>query len=408
MYGRRDSMHELLTDKTILPYLSKTLPDFANDNCTVEEIGDGNINYVFRVTDKNNQRRLIVKQADKLLRSSGRPLDIKRAVREGRALERLNEVVPNYTPKIYAVDEEMAIIIMEDISEYRNLRHVLSKCQQLPQLANDLSEFLAVSLVSSTDLVMEASRKQLEQAFYSNVEMREISEDLVFTEPYNNQKQRNQIFPGNEAFVQKHLYEHEALIMEVASLRYHFMNHGQALLHGDLHSGSIFVSQNGLKVIDPEFAFYGPAGYDIGNVVAHLLLAFYHQLAQDSVSLTYLSWLRETIIGTLIETEKKMSDYYEKEVTLSLYRTSRFKQEWLKGIICDTYGYTGTEMIRRVVGDTKVAEVTTIEDRERRLDFERAVITLSEKLILDRHTMTSDWLNQHLQKEIDKYETRRL
>ena len=401
-------MHELLTDKTILPYLSKTLPDFANDNCTVEEIGDGNINYVFRVTDKNNQRRLIVKQADKLLRSSGRPLDIKRAVREGRALERLNEVVPNYTPKIYAVDEEMAIIIMEDISEYRNLRHVLSERQQLPQLANDLSEFLAVSLLSSTDLVMEASQKQLEQAFYSNVEMREISEDLVFTEPYNNQKQRNQIFLGNEDFVQKHLYEHEALIMEVASLRYHFMNHGQALLHGDLHSGSIFVSQNGLKVIDPEFAFYGPAGYDIGNVVAHLLLAFYHQLAQDSVSLTYLSWLRETIIGTLIETEKKMSDYYEKEVTLSLYRTSRFKQEWLKGIICDTYGYTGTEMIRRVVGDTKVVEVTTIEDRERRLDFERAVITLSEKLILDRHTMTSDWLNQHLQKEIDKYETRRL
>ena len=54
-------------------------------------------------------------------------------------------------------------------------------------------------------------------------------------------------------------------------------------------------------------------GYDIGNVVAHLLLAFYHQLAQDSVSLTYLSWLRETIIGTLIETEKKMSDYYEKK-----------------------------------------------------------------------------------------------
>ena len=110
------------------------------------------------MTDKNNQRRLIVKQADKLLRSSGRPLDIKRAVREGRALERLNGVVPNYTPKIYAVDEEMAIIIMEDISEYRNLRHVLSERHQLPQLANNLSEFLAVSLVSSTDLVMEASQ----------------------------------------------------------------------------------------------------------------------------------------------------------------------------------------------------------------------------------------------------------
>ena len=81
-------------------------------------------------------------------------------------------------------------------------------------------------------------------------------------------------------------------------------------------------------------------------------------------------------------------------MTLSLYRTSRFKQEWLKGIICDTYGYTGTEMIRRVVGDTKVVKSLRLKTRERRLDFERAVITLSEKLILDRRTMTSDWLNQ--------------
>lgn len=48
------------------------------------------------------------------------------------------------------------------------------------------------------------------------------------------------------------------------------MNNAQALIHGDLHSGSIFINEKGIKVIDPEFAFYGPMGYDIGNVIGNL------------------------------------------------------------------------------------------------------------------------------------------
>lgn len=36
------------------------------------------------------------------------------------------------------------------------------------------------------------------------------------------------------------------------------MNCAQALLHGDLHSGSVFANDSGIKVIDPEFAFTGP------------------------------------------------------------------------------------------------------------------------------------------------------
>ena len=32
--------------------------------------------------------------------------------------------------------------------------------------------------------------------------------------------------------------------------------------------------QEGTKVIDPEFAFYGPMGYDIGNVIGNLFFAW--------------------------------------------------------------------------------------------------------------------------------------
>ena len=55
--------------------------------------------------------------------------------------------------------------------------------------------------------------------------------------------------------------------LEVAKLKEGFLTHAQALIHGDLHTGSIMVTEEDTKVIDPEFAFYGPIGFDIGAVI---------------------------------------------------------------------------------------------------------------------------------------------
>jgi len=42
------------------------------------------------------------------------------------------------------------------------------------------------------------------------------------------------------------------------------------LLHGDFYPGSFLSnSETGVKVIDPEFAFFGPAEFDLGVLVAH-------------------------------------------------------------------------------------------------------------------------------------------
>ena len=38
------------------------------------------------------------------------------------------------------------------------------------------------------------------------------------------------------------------------------MNYSQSLIHGDLHSGSIFINEKGIKIIDPEFSFYWTNG----------------------------------------------------------------------------------------------------------------------------------------------------
>lgn len=64
-------------------------------------------------------------------------------------------------------------------------------------------------------------------------------------------------------------------------LRDVFNTRCEALLHGDLHTGSIMVtepaagSQGTTTVIDPEFAFVGPIAFDVAKLVGNLLLAFF-------------------------------------------------------------------------------------------------------------------------------------
>ncbi|GAB2215689.1 hypothetical protein Droror1_Dr00020084 [Drosera rotundifolia] len=43
-----------------------------------------------------------------------------------------------------------------------------------------------------------------------------------------------------------------------------FCEKAQALIHGDCHTVSVIVTQDSTQVIDPEFAFDRPMGFDIG------------------------------------------------------------------------------------------------------------------------------------------------
>lgn len=119
-------------------------------------------------------------------------------------------------------------------------------------------------------MVLDRGEKKERVQRFINKELCDISECLVFTEPYTNDRNRNIIIDENKEYVEKYLYSDLDLHLEVGKLKNNFMNNAQALIHGDLHSGSIFINKKGIKVIDPEFAFYGPMGYDIGNVIGNL------------------------------------------------------------------------------------------------------------------------------------------
>ncbi|MDY3690331.1 MAG: S-methyl-5-thioribose kinase [Dysosmobacter sp.] len=378
----------LMSTEDVKRYAVEVLHKFEPDEETeCIEIGDGNINYVFKIWSKRDGHSVIVKQADKLLRSSGRPLDIYRNKIEANILQLEGQLAPGYVPEVYYYDETMAATSMEDVSAFKNLRKELAANRVYPHLAENISTFMVDTLLPTTDLVLDRAEKKQRVKFYTNPELCEITEDLVLTEPYDDFRGRNIITEGNEAFVREFLYEDQQLHAEVGKLRERFMNNAQALIHGDLHSGSIFANEEGIRVLDPEFAFYGPMGYDIGNVIGNLFFSWANKAFTMPEETDAIQALERTIRDTCDLTMRKLAEKYDQLVTFSLYRAPAFRKAYLDSVWADSLGYAGTEIIRRTVGDSKVMEVSSVTDPALRIPMERALVKLGITLIKQREAL---------------------
>lgn len=353
-----------------------------------EEIGDGNINYIFRVIEDETGKSVVLKQADKFLRSSGRPLDLDRNRIEAEILKLEGECAPEFVPKVYRYDDIMCVIVMEDISAYKNLRKELIAGKVFPKFADEISSFLVDTLLPTTDLVLDRAEKKDRVRAFVNKELCDISECLVFTEPYVNDRDRNIVIPENMEYVKKHLYDDIELRAEAAKLKNNFMNNAQALIHGDLHSGSIFINEDGMKVIDPEFSFYGPMGYDIGNVIGNLFFSLVnrkHLMEAGEKKELFMGWLSQTIRDIFDMFVVKFHKKYKEIVKDPMYTNEEFEDWYLGQVLADSVGSAGLEIIRRVVGDSKVMEVTSIEDTEKRVAVERELIEIGIRFIKNRY-----------------------
>lgn len=374
-------------------FLMKTsdVPDYvkekgymsADARLCAKEIGDGNLNYVFRVVDEASGRSVIVKQAGEALRISA---EMKVSTDRNRIESEILEIQWKYAsglvPKIFGYDTTMCACVMEDLSDHRLMRYALMDHETFPRFAEDISTFMVNTLLKTTDVAMEHKAKKDLVKRFINPELCEITEDLVLTEPYNDAAGRNIVFPANAEFVRRELYEDEALHLEIAKLKFDFMNNAQALIHGDLHTGSIFVRPDSTRVFDPEFAFYGPMGYDVGNVVANLIFAYDNGCAAGNAA--FCDWTLKTIEEVLDLFKQKFLACFDDCVSDRMAKTPGFKEWYLSTIMADTAAYAGTELIRRTVGMAQVKDVTTIKDPGKRARAERLNILCAKDYIMHR------------------------
>ena len=375
----------LMKETDVPDYVQTRYPGhFAPDAAlTVHEIGDGNLNYVFRVVEEATGKSVIVKQAGEALRISAEMhVSTDRNRIESEILQLQDKYAPGSVPKIYGYDTVMCACCMEDLSDHELMRYALMQHKTFPRFADDISTYMVNTLLKTTDVAMEHKEKKALVKSFINPELCEITEDLVLMEPYNDINHRNLVFPANAEFVKRELYEDTALHLAVARLKFEFMNNAQALIHGDLHTGSIFVKQDSTRVFDPEFAFYGPMGYDIGNVVANLIFAWDNGRAAGAEA--FCRWALDAIRDTIDLFREKFVKCFDECVTEPMAKVPGFREFYLDSILSDTAGYAGTELHRRTVGMAQVKDVTTIADPEKRAHAERVNIICGKDYILNR------------------------
>ncbi len=379
----------LMEEKDVPDYV-RAKTDYFDDAASLscEEIGDGNLNYVFRVSDQASGRSIIVKQAGHQLRiDENMTLPVDRGRIESSILKLQAALCPGQVPEVYLYDETMCAIIMEDMIGHTMMRTGLINHETYPRFAEQISSFLAGTLLLTSDLVMDHKEKKHLVAGFMNPDLCEITENLVLGEPVLDYKQENDVFPALKDFVDQEIYGDEDLRNQVAALRFHFMNCPQSLIHGDLHTGSILINQNHTFVFDPEFAFFGPMGYDIGNVLANLFFAWANGNAtiQDQEKrLGFCGWCMCTIMEIVDLFKEKFRSLYAEHCSDPLADSESFREDYLASVMSDTAGYAGTECLRRIIGIAHNKDVTSIEDSEARARAEKIILHFGKDLILRR------------------------
>jgi 5-methylthioribose kinase len=351
------------------------------DDIHVREVSDGNINRVFVASNTAGTRSLAVKQALPWVRVAGPswPLSPDRADAEARAYEQVARVAPDKIPAIHGYDGENHTLVMEDLSDLEVLRtHLNEGGSYGPYTSARIGEFVAQLSFATSDFGLPSAERKALIATSVNPELCKITEDVVLSEPYI-EHEHNHWHPGLDDLAAEFRAD-TRLRTEVAELRHVFMTSSQALLHGDLHTGSIMVGRRSdaevVRVFDPEFSFVGPIGFDLGLYWANVLVseARAHALGADG---SHAEQLRLSWEGF----EEEFRRLWPSRV--DAFFDDAYLERFLARVWTEAVGFAGTEIIRRIIGFAHLTDLTTLPD-PLQVPASRHCLLLGRELIVRR------------------------
>lgn len=365
----------------------------------VKEVGDGNLNLVFIV--QSSKGSVIVKQALPYVRLVGDswPLPLYRAFYEYHALTRQAQRDPGSVPEIYHFDETQALIVMEFFTPHAILRNKLIAGETVANLAEFCGKHCARMAFRGSELSMQSADKKADVALFAgNVEIPAITQGLVFTDPYFD-AEMNSHTPQLDPVVAR-LRANVDLKQLVQSMLAKFASNTETMLHGDLHSGSIMSTGTESRVIDPEFAQYGPMGFDIGMLSANFLMAFFSQPAHRKNDLAdYQNWILSVVEDCFTSFQREFRHLWSTERTGMLYPKTLFEDQGhssdtaceavLDNIWSDALQFCGIEMHRRCLSLAHNADFESIEDTSVRAPLEARNIEMGLALILNVDTLST-------------------
>lgn len=386
-----------LNKDSVLEYLQnikEVMDYFEEDELLAEEIGDGNLNYVYKISSaKDSKKALILKQAVPYLRCVGEefPLDRERMTYEIRALKKFHFIFPNFVPDIYHSSEDMSLVVMEYLDDYIIMRKGLMDGIVYKNFSEHISTYMAAMLFYTSSLSLSSTNKRaLMDKFNSNTELCKLTEDLVFSFAFMEHETNDNENVKDNPHAKK-LFNDMQLKERILELKYKFMTQSDALLHGDLHTGSIMINKDNTYVIDPEFAFVGPFGFDVGALLANLANNYiYHKIVTKDIE--YQEWLLKTIKEVLEKFKEKFLNFWKEhnldsallvDGYLDESTLDKYKDRFVKSIINDSVGFAGCKMARRVYGVAGVEEIRGIEDKDLRAEAEALALKIARVFVME-------------------------
>ena len=298
---------------------------------SVENPGAGNMNFVIRAT--TNRRSFILKQA---LPYVCRYPQVAAPVARGKveatfyqSIQDQPELRP-YIPRLIGFDPQHHVLALEDLgngADFTFLYHSPEQITevQLQQLVHFLSHLHRIKAEPS-----EARALQ-------NYDMRKLNHEHIFRFPYaeDNGLDLDTVVPGLQAASQSYK-QNDSLKQRVAELGALYLQSGDTLLHGDYYPGSWLRAAPGVRVIDPEFGFFGPAEFDGGVMLAHALLT-----------------------GGSVYTPERILECYQPT------------GKWDESL---AYSFAGAEVLRRILGLAQLPLTQTLDQRVALLEHASALL----------------------------------
>jgi len=348
----------------------------------VREVGDGNMNRVFlAIPDDPAIPSLAVKQAPPWIQKLGpsAPMSPERALIEARALKTFAEYAPKQTPTILDVDEARFAFTMEDLSDLTVLRTALNDGAAIGGTSAEVGELIgrvtfATSVAGADPRVRAALIRDS-----VNPLLAEVTLQYLLGDPFTD-AEHNTNHPALDTALRK-LRTDPAVRTELASVRAAFGAAAQALVHGDLHSGSVMVGVRGgepvVRVIDPEFAMVGPIGLDLGLYVANIVIAAVRAYAQGDPSRAEAHLL--SVEGCWNAFCGAWREGWPDRVDPLLDDGWLLRE--LRSVWHDTLGYAAVELVRRVAGYSHASDLETLPDAG---PASAVVLKLGHRLLVDR------------------------
>lgn len=307
---------------------------------SVERAGEGNMNCVLRVrsTVGSSERSLILKQSRPWVEkypSIAAPWE--RALWEARFYEVVATVpvVAGFLPALLGFDTGEYLLVLEDLGAAQDFSFLYAGGSLEEAVQRSLLDFL-VALHSSFRSPELAGR-------FENRAMRRLNHEHIFALPLraHNGLDLDAITRGLGALAEQ-LMGDRRYVEAVAALGEHYLaQEGDCLIHGDFFPGSWMKPGERIRVIDPEFCFYGLAEWDLGVMAAHL----------------YLTGHSESRVAGLLAA-------YERQAPLDTRLAGQF---------------AGVEIMRRLIG---VAQLPLAADLGRKAEW----LALSRSLVLENES----------------------